>query len=240
MISQALYWTCVTDDPQGWFHKSAAEWQQETFVTPAQQERARAILRQTSFWQEERRGLPAKLFYRLDLEELRQALTDFEQNPRSRVGISAELDSVKRPNKKSQEEQSSALEYGNPYKEAEITSKINNRDSILPTPLSKGGDVDSRSNETAATRGQEFRLELKLRVQDVPLNARHLSSDDFGRYFRNAKFIFPEEGPILVETEDDPALLREGLNKYGKRMRKLAKGFVAHDVEFQIAHEGHD
>jgi hypothetical protein len=78
MLSQGLYWTRIKrrDDPasDGWFYKTQAEWEEETGMGRSEQETARKRLRQMLFWQEERRGLPAKLYFRIDLERLAEAL----------------------------------------------------------------------------------------------------------------------------------------------------------------------
>ncbi len=70
MLSQALYWSKRTFDPQGWFWKTQAEWEEETGMGRREQETARARLRQTRFWKEELRGIPAKMHFRVDLDLL--------------------------------------------------------------------------------------------------------------------------------------------------------------------------
>ena len=74
MLSQAFYWSRRTQDPDGWFYKTQAEWEEETALKRHEQERARKALRDTTFWQEKRRGLPAKLYFRVDLDKLERAL----------------------------------------------------------------------------------------------------------------------------------------------------------------------
>ena len=236
MVSQAIYWCGVTDDPQGWFYKSAAEWQRETSVTLAQQEHARAILRTTSFWYEARRSLPAKLYYRVDLEQLRHALAKFEVNQQSRFGKRGNLDSAKYGNKNHAKAQSSLQECGDPYKEAEITSQSTDRHLIPPAPLSKGGDAATLSVEVVMKRGQDFKGRLKRELQDTPLNSRHLSTDDYDRYFRDVCFIGMDTGRVRVET-DNEEMTGEGLRKYDTRLKKLGKRVFGRDVEFEIAHE---
>jgi hypothetical protein len=78
MLSQGLYWTRIKrrDDPgsDGWFYKTQPEWEDETGMGRSEQETARKRLRRTSFWQEQRRGIPAKLYFRIDLAQLAEAL----------------------------------------------------------------------------------------------------------------------------------------------------------------------
>jgi 5-methylcytosine-specific restriction endonuclease McrA len=74
MLSQAIYWTPRGYTGDGWFHKSQEEWQEEIGLSRWEQETARKRLRVTTFWQEDRRGIPAKMWYRVDLVSLYEAI----------------------------------------------------------------------------------------------------------------------------------------------------------------------
>ena len=79
MLSQAIYWSRRTKDEAGWFYKSREEWFAELYMSRREQEAARACLRASkdplpTYWYEERRGLPARIYYRLDFDALHQHL----------------------------------------------------------------------------------------------------------------------------------------------------------------------
>jgi hypothetical protein len=78
MLSQAVYWTRVKlhTEPgsDGWFYKTREEWEEETALSRSEQEIARRTLRRLPFYQEKRAGLPAKLYFRIDLDTLAEAL----------------------------------------------------------------------------------------------------------------------------------------------------------------------
>jgi len=74
MLGQAWYWTARTQDPDGWFYKSADEWQEEIAMTRREQEGARVKLRELGFWKEERRGIPCQLYFRIDKTAFRSFL----------------------------------------------------------------------------------------------------------------------------------------------------------------------
>lgn len=75
MLTQAFYWLERLEDIRdGWFYKTADEWKVETTLSRRQQERARAILRKFDFWNEDLRGVPAKMWYRVDEERLEKAI----------------------------------------------------------------------------------------------------------------------------------------------------------------------
>ena len=73
-LSQALYWTRRTNDQNGWFYKSQAEWEEETGLTRHEQDGARKKLCALGVLEEIRRGVPARLFYRLNMNRLREIL----------------------------------------------------------------------------------------------------------------------------------------------------------------------
>lgn len=74
MLSQCVYWRTRTSNPEGWFYKSQSEWQQETGLGRREQETARKRLVQAGFLEEDRRGVPAKLYFRVNTEALEAAL----------------------------------------------------------------------------------------------------------------------------------------------------------------------
>lgn len=74
MLSQAMYWSDRTRDPDGWFYKSREQWEDETGLSRSEQERARRVLKTIGVLEEERRGLPARLYFRVDRDRLGEAL----------------------------------------------------------------------------------------------------------------------------------------------------------------------
>lgn len=73
MLSQAIYWARRTEE-DGWFYKTIADWTEETGLSRTEQENARAKLQKLGVLEVERRGIPAKLYFRVDIEALQKAL----------------------------------------------------------------------------------------------------------------------------------------------------------------------
>ena len=76
MLSQAIYWSERTTEKDGWFYKTHNEWTEEICLSRDEQRTARKNLIRLGFWKEERRGMPNKLFYRIDFEILAQAIVN--------------------------------------------------------------------------------------------------------------------------------------------------------------------
>ncbi|MDD2711324.1 MAG: hypothetical protein PHU77_00250 [Simplicispira sp.] len=74
MLSQALYWSRRTQEDTDWFYKTQAEWEDETGLTRSEQEGARAKLSKLGVLEEMKRGIPCKLFYRVNIEKLSEIL----------------------------------------------------------------------------------------------------------------------------------------------------------------------
>lgn len=78
LLSQSLYWTrhgrdiAVTD---GWFWKTAEQWKRETGLSTKEQATARDLLRDQALVEELRIGIPARLHFRLRVDELGMRLS---------------------------------------------------------------------------------------------------------------------------------------------------------------------
>ncbi len=79
MLSQALYWQRRNEDGKWWF-QTREKWTDETGLTRDEQETARKRLSRLAFWKEELQGIPAKLYFFVDMELLMQLLSDGASN----------------------------------------------------------------------------------------------------------------------------------------------------------------
>lgn len=73
MLSQAVYWQRCNDESAWWF-QTQEKWERETGLSKREQETARRDLRELSFWEERFSGLPRKLYFRVDLDKLLDAV----------------------------------------------------------------------------------------------------------------------------------------------------------------------
>ncbi|MFM6919735.1 MAG: hypothetical protein ACKPKT_19570, partial [Dolichospermum sp.] len=81
-LSQAYYWSKHTKDAGGWFYKTGEEWEEETCLTRREQETARKALRKLGILEETRKGLPRKVFYRINRDVLYQVICNqSDSNP---------------------------------------------------------------------------------------------------------------------------------------------------------------
>lgn len=76
MLSQAWYWTQTETVRKrgGWFYKSAKQWEEETGLTRREQETARRKLKGQGLLEEQLRGIPATLNFRINQERLIELL----------------------------------------------------------------------------------------------------------------------------------------------------------------------
>jgi hypothetical protein len=78
-LSQAWYWSKRTSDDSGWFYKTGAEWEEETGLTRSEQETARRHLKALGLMEEDLRGIPATLYYRVNKDEVANKIATFPQ-----------------------------------------------------------------------------------------------------------------------------------------------------------------
>src|SRR5262245_57918553 len=78
-LSQTIYWTRHGRDiaaTDGWFLKTARQWEMETGLSAKEQGSARECLCDLAILQERRVGIPAKLHFRLQVDQLCELISD--------------------------------------------------------------------------------------------------------------------------------------------------------------------
>lgn len=79
LLSQTIYWTRHGRDVArtgGWFLKTTEQWEMETGLSAKEQITAREVLRELAILNEQRIGIPAKLHFRLCVDQLGAMLAD--------------------------------------------------------------------------------------------------------------------------------------------------------------------
>jgi hypothetical protein len=79
LLSQSIYWTRHGRDiaqSDGWFHKTTEQWEMETGLSAKEQASAREVLRSLALVEDQRMGIPARLHFRLSVDELSTRLAD--------------------------------------------------------------------------------------------------------------------------------------------------------------------
>lgn len=80
MLGQAVYWSERTSSPDGWFYKTQAEWLEEIGLTRYEQESSRKQLVKMGIFDEDLRGLPAKMHFRVNFERLAELAAQYVEN----------------------------------------------------------------------------------------------------------------------------------------------------------------
>src|SRR3954454_6059919 len=75
LLSQFLYWRPRSRDPDGWFWKTQVEIADETALSRTETETARKVLVRAGVLEEKRRGVPAKMHFRVNLTKVVELLT---------------------------------------------------------------------------------------------------------------------------------------------------------------------
>jgi hypothetical protein len=103
-LSQAFYWTNKTDNEEGWFYKTATQWNTETGMSRSEIETARKRLKERGLILEQKRGVPCRLFYRVNLELIAETLAQkapyqFAGNQQTGLRKRGKLEGAKPANK---------------------------------------------------------------------------------------------------------------------------------------------
>ena len=93
MLSQLVYWSSRTKNSDGWIYKTHEEWTQETGLTRREQDTARKTLKSLGFLTEKKQGVPCKLYFKVQHENLYKALIEYSESlDSSQLHKSAKLD----------------------------------------------------------------------------------------------------------------------------------------------------
>jgi hypothetical protein len=74
LLSQPLSWQRRCQDPEGWWCKPQEEWTEEAGLSRRERVHARKTLRLLGILDEKLTGMPAKLWYRVNLVALHDAV----------------------------------------------------------------------------------------------------------------------------------------------------------------------
>jgi hypothetical protein len=114
-FQQIAYWSDKGDDPE-WIYKSQVELEHETCLSAYQQKQARDRLRRLGVLEDERRGVPARLYYRINWPATFRFLEtqNLDSGPDPSFQETANLDSEQPTNK----------DAGNSESISEITQRV--------------------------------------------------------------------------------------------------------------------
>lgn len=121
-LSQLFYWSDKGADAEGWVYKSIAEWTEETALSRREQESARSALVALGVLAVERRGLPARLYFRLDLDRLASLLDVTNKN--ERIGQSCLSDPPNIPTENTPEKD---MAFGEKYRRIQGARRLGRR-----------------------------------------------------------------------------------------------------------------
>ncbi len=79
-LANLCQWSGTQRDPDGWIYKTQEEIEAETGLSRREQETARKQLRSAALLKEERRGVPARLCYQIQIAVLNAAWEEFPAN----------------------------------------------------------------------------------------------------------------------------------------------------------------
>lgn len=83
-LSQAIYWSKRTSNEDGWFYKTVDEWESETGLTVEEQRGLKRILMDKQYLEVVKKGIPAKNYFRVELDAIADDLISLDSPVQSR------------------------------------------------------------------------------------------------------------------------------------------------------------
>ncbi|HUL00945.1 MAG TPA: hypothetical protein VLX29_08830 [Nitrospirota bacterium] len=222
LLSQAVYWTKRVSQGD-WFYKTMKQWKEETRLSRHEQENARKILRQFSFWHEERRGVPAKMYFRVDIPALYNELLHVKAKERALVRFpeSRKLDFRKAVSKEDEIGQAGTPKTGNLYKGTsettpETTSKTTTNTLHPPANASPANPVSRRLIEnllsgTMIHDADAKRITQAARQYNRSKGEIEVAIDVLNDQYRQSTKPIKDPTALLVSILRDGVSVHEGL-----------------------------
>lgn len=163
-LSQAWYWSKRTTLDDGWFYKSGKEWEEETGLTRRQIDTVRRNLKKRGLLEDDVRGTPATVHYRLNKDNIYAAIEELsrlEEGMHQNAKVDApkrQTERTKTPNKFPQKRQTLSTE-----NTTEISTEItadNSDVSVVAAALVAQGMGATVASQLAASAPDECRLQL--------------------------------------------------------------------------------
>lgn len=149
-LTQCVYWSYRTTDPDGWFHKTHDQWEEELHISPKQVRRCLDDCE--GIVEVKLRGVPARNHYRVDFEILGEAIRlDQERNSKMRPKVTSGSDQVAQLVSDQREHLRTETTSENTPETTEKTG------GLSPTPATQEGDQtnDQTTNARAVIPAQE-------------------------------------------------------------------------------------
>lgn len=79
-LAQSIYWSNRSSEKDGTFWKTQNEWEEETTLSRFQQESCRNSLRELGVLEEIKKGLPCKIFFKINFKKIEQLAEEYFKN----------------------------------------------------------------------------------------------------------------------------------------------------------------
>lgn len=210
LLSQALYWQKRAKQPDGWWYKSADEWEDETGLTRREQETARRDC--ADYLLTDLRGVPATLYWKIDEKSLSTALLQICENRETGFAKTAKLVSTKTQNINSTETTTETTHNGD--------KSPNLSDMPLEWQVLAGAEQVVAQDDTLARRKDA----ANLIAMGFGVNSK--AAYELVMAFQNERGITFTESDIKAQRKAVKALLEKDVkpNHVQEAVKKLSAG----------------
>jgi hypothetical protein len=157
LASELLFWSRRLSDPQGWFFQQQRRLETQTGWGADAQRKAVKLLERLGVLESTRRGVPAKLYYRVNLPQLAalllqhgQAVSVAEHGPQLEAGDGLELDVDHGPQQGAGDGRRQAAAHGPHHIDIKEDNNQESKEKMSPSPP-QGTDISPRKSGRQST-----------------------------------------------------------------------------------------
>jgi hypothetical protein len=208
-LSQILYWSDKGDDAQGWIYKTQAAIHEETGLGRREQETARKVLRRARVLHEERRGIPARMFFKIDFDVLCNLLQQYYE---SKSGLESLA--------KSSMADSAILERQNPP----------NRDGAISQSTKTGSAIHTKAKITPEITSESMQQQQPGRDQSSVVDhptGKHVAAGSGSDFFTSK---------VLDQRKAPPDVVGSSADKLTTKQQQLVEYAAAKGIDLPYAY----
>jgi hypothetical protein len=226
LLSQAVYWNNRATLPDGWFWKTQDEWFDETGLSRWEQEGARKVLKKMGILNEKLEGIPAKLYYQINVKKLLELIqntpantpktgcnpskSQHEEKPHTSMRKTSILDEVKTTYRNEEKP------HTNTESTTEITSEITSERK--PARAKKTVEIPEWINRAAWEEFEQHRQDIKKSLTDLARTKAMKKLEGFSYNDQQAIIDYSIEGSYMGLFPD--CLERQRNNNNNGRKQK--------------------
>lgn len=231
MLCQLFYWKNKEKDSEGWIYKTQKEMEEETDLTRWEQDGARKQLKARKLISEKKSGIPAKLHYKLNIENINKAWNEQTSLRKNHISVCGNSLNSNEENHQTITENTTEITQENTSSSFSLKKKEN-------TPIENKSIIDYNKIKKDVIKGREkeeenvkAKITLNQRNNIIEKEKEKISKADLTLYFQATCSMLGTK--CIIGSND-----KITLTSIHKLFKKVGKDRLFSVIDYSVANWG--